>query len=84
MIRVLFFASVREQLDCGALEMPASLDGSCLHVLTKHLCAERGPVWHEVLNQDNLIFAVNHTITDDQCIIRDGDEVAYFPPVTGG
>jgi len=84
MIKVLFFASVREELDCDVLEMPWPDNGLHLETLTEALCVERGPVWRRVLTQDNLIVAVNEAITDEHCVIRDGDEVAYFPPVTGG
>ena len=84
MIKVFFFASVREALDCDVLETPWPGDGLHLGALTEQLCVERGPFWREVLNQDNLIVAVNQAITDSDCVIRDGDEVAYFPPVTGG
>lgn len=84
MINVFFFASVREELDCDALEIPWPGDGLPLEALTEALCMERGPVWRRVLTQDNLIVAVNQAITDNDCVIRDGDEVAYFPPVTGG
>ena len=84
MIKVLFFASVREQLDCEALELSLTGNGLRLSALTEKLCLEHGSVWRAVLSQDNLIFAVNQSITDSECMVLDGDEVAYFPPVTGG
>ena len=84
MLKVLFFARIREELDCPGLsleweEAPAGLDA-----LQAQLCSERGERWHKVLGQDNMIRAVNHTVVDGDCPLRDGDEVAFYPPVTGG
>ncbi|RLA49564.1 MAG: molybdopterin converting factor subunit 1 [Gammaproteobacteria bacterium] len=84
MLKVLFFARIKEQLDCGALELEwqdavADLDG-----LQEQLCAAHGDQWREVLGQDNMIRAVNQTVVDGNRALRDGDEVAFFPPVTGG
>ncbi len=33
---------------------------------------------------DNVLSAVNHEYVDRGHLVRDGDEVAFFPPVTGG
>jgi len=33
---------------------------------------------------DNTLCAVNQSQADAQFSVRDGDEVAFFPPVTGG
>ncbi|HEY6132256.1 MAG TPA: molybdopterin converting factor subunit 1 [Halioglobus sp.] len=84
MIKVLFFARVREQLGCADLELQWPQAGSDLDTLQEHLCVERGDVWRAVLAQDNMIRAVNQVVVAGNCAVRDGDEVAFFPPVTGG
>jgi len=82
-IKVLFFASLREQVGCAALEWPWSEDLSNLGALRQQLCAQ-GPSWELALAADNILCAHNQVQADDACRLSDGDEVAFFPPVTGG
>lgn len=84
MVKVLFFARVREQLDCASLELQWPGAEFDLDALQEQLCVERGASWREVLAQDNMIRAVNQVVKTDNCALQDGDEVAFFPPVTGG
>jgi molybdopterin synthase sulfur carrier subunit len=84
MIKVLFFARVREQLGCTALELPWPRGGLDLNGLQESLCEERGAAWRSVLSEDNMIRAVNQRVVADNCELQDGDEIAFFPPVTGG
>jgi molybdopterin synthase sulfur carrier subunit len=84
MLKVLFFARVREQLGCTSLELPWPEAGFDLDALQEQLCIERGDPWYDVLAQDNMIRAVNQTVVAGNCMLRDGDEIAFFPPVTGG
>lgn len=84
MLQVLFFARVREQLGCASLALPWPEAGTDLDTLQEQLCASRGDAWRAVLEQGNMIRAVNQTVIDGNCVLRDGDEVAFFPPVTGG
>jgi sulfur-carrier protein len=84
MLKVLFFASVREQLGCSSLELVWPRAGADLDQLQAQLCAERGAAWRAVLAQDNMIRAVNQVVVAGNCALHDGDEVAFFPPVTGG
>jgi molybdopterin synthase sulfur carrier subunit len=84
MIRVLFFARVREQLDCATLEMPWSEAVCDLDGLQEQLCVQCGDAWRGVLTQENMIRAVNQVVVPGNSTLRDGDEVAFFPPVTGG
>ena len=82
MIRVLFFAQLREQLGCEqlALALPQSISISTL----RQLLVEHNPQWATFLGNDKLLFAVNQTMAKATQLINDGDEVAFFPPVTGG
>ena len=84
MLKVLFFARVREELGCAALEHPWPDAGLDLDALQEQLCEGHGTRWRDILCQDNIIRAVNQVVTTGNCSLRDGDEVAFFPPVTGG
>jgi sulfur-carrier protein len=84
MITVLFFARVKEQLDCPAMELPWSENLADLDALQELLCARGGALWREVLGQENLVRAVNQVIVNGNVSLEDDDEVAFFPPVTGG
>lgn len=83
MIRLRFFASLREQLGVGEeqIELPAGV--ADVAGLSGWLQA-RGARWHEALADARLRVAVNQTIVKDDAAVHDGDEVAWFPPVTGG
>ena len=83
-VRVLYFASVREKLgrDAEELELPA--DVSTIAGLRTHLRA-RGGAWAEALADGRLLrTAVNQDMAPPAAAIKPGDEVAFFPPVTGG
>ncbi len=84
MIEVRYFARLRERLGTGAEQIEATPELTDLRALTAHL-SRRGGVWAEVLGADQpLMTAVNQELSGLDAPIRDGDEVAYFPPVTGG
>jgi molybdopterin synthase sulfur carrier subunit len=84
MVRVLFFARLREELDCASLDIPWSDRLADLDALCAALCEHGGERWRQLLGQQNIIRAVNHKVAEGNCTLRDGDEVAFFPPVTGG
>lgn len=82
MIQVLFFAQLRELLDCDSIELPAQ----AVHVagdLVPALVTAR-PHWAEVLQSKPWLVSVNQTMAKSTTGVNDGDEVALFPPVTGG
>ena len=83
MIRVLFFARLREQLGCAELEIDWQQELATLAALRQNLLA-RKPGWEEILGADNIICAVNQQQADETHPVNAGDEVAFFPPVTGG
>lgn len=84
MLKILFFAQVRERLECASLEFDFPEVGIDVDTLRDQLCAQNGSLWQEVLTQDNMIRAVNQSVVDGSPDLRDGDEVAFYPPVTGG
>ena len=83
-IRILYFASIREKLgeDAESIELPAEV--STIASLRSHL-RSRGGVWAEALADSKLLrAAVNQDMALPATAIKAGDEVAFFPPVTGG
>ncbi len=84
MIKVLFFGRVREVLGCDKLSLPWGDESADLKTLQATLCSRHGEKWSEVLGQDNIICAVNQEVAGPDQVLADGDEVAFFPPVTGG
>jgi molybdopterin synthase sulfur carrier subunit len=84
MIEVRYFARLRERLGTGAEQIEAIPELTDLRALTAHL-SRRGGVYAEALGADQtLMAAVNQELAGPDTRIQDGDEVAYFPPVTGG
>lgn len=82
MIRVLFFARIREQLGESEIQLqqtPATID-----VLVDALEAAHGSRFGEKLRQSNVIVACNHDVVNRLHALKSGDEVAFYPPVTGG
>ena len=84
MLRVLFFGRFREELGCADLSLEFSSSSSSLERLQHKLMAEQGVKWAEVLSQKNVICAVNQEVATENLALNDGDEIAFFPPVTGG
>jgi molybdopterin synthase sulfur carrier subunit len=84
MITVLYFARLREALGTGSEEIALPQSVSTLEGLLGLLVA-RGGAWSEELAATRRVrAAVNQTMADGDTAIADGDEVAFFPPVTGG
>ena len=81
-IQVRYFASIREALGGGEqVELP---DGSTAAALRERLVA-RSPRHAAALGPSRALrCAVDQTLSDGSAVLRDGAEVAFFPPVTGG
>ncbi len=83
-VRVLYFASLREKLgvDAESVALPAGV--ATVDALRGHLRG-RGGAWAEALGEGRLLrCAVNQDMVEGGVAIKAGDEVAFFPPVTGG
>ncbi len=84
MITLLYFARLREALGSGREELVLPSGINTLGALRTHL-AQRGEAWaKEMAAGRNLRAAVNQDIATADTPVKDGDEIAFFPPVTGG
>ncbi|WP_115718549.1 molybdopterin converting factor subunit 1 [Gallaecimonas mangrovi] len=81
MTKVLFFGQLREQIGSSELQLPEHF--ATLGALRNHLMAQF-PHCQAMLAPGSALGAVNQTISDDQQALGVGDEIALFPPVTGG
>ena len=76
MLKIIYFASLREQLGRA---------GDTLEISTPINILE---AWQQATGleafSDNLLVAVNQEYTTVEAMVADGDEIAFFPPVTGG
>jgi molybdopterin synthase sulfur carrier subunit len=84
MLHIVFFARVKEELGCSGLELQWNEHCLTVRALKDQLSERVNGSWRDVLSEDNLICAVNHSVVDDAWELVDNDEVAFFPPVTGG
>lgn len=82
-IRVRYFALLREL--AGREEDLVRWGGEppTLAAFREHLAAGGGPVG-DLLRSRPVLCAVNREYAGPGTILRDGDEVGFFPPVTGG
>ena len=84
MITLLYFARLRETFGAASetLTLPAgvnTLEG------VRATLAARGGIWaHELAAGRAFRAAVNQAIASADTPVAAGDEVAFFPPVTGG
>ena len=83
-VTVLFFASLREQLGQPReeIELPAAI--STVGALRDHLRARGGPWANAFASNRPVRAAVNQDMVQAAAAIKAGDEIAFFPPVTGG
>lgn len=83
-VKVLYFAGLREQLGSGGEDLELSAAASTVAGLRTHLMA-RGGAWQSALAQGRALrVAVNQEMAQPTTPVKPGDEVAFFPPVTGG
>ena len=83
-VKVLFFAALREQLGTSGEEIELPAEVNSLAGLRSHLRA-RGGAFEKAFSDKALVrMAVNQDMVPATARIKAGDEIAFFPPVTGG
>jgi molybdopterin synthase sulfur carrier subunit len=83
-LKVLYFASLREKVgkDAEEIELPAGV--ATVAALRSHLRSRGGNYESAFAEKSLLRAAVNQDMVQPSAAVKAGDEVAFFPPVTGG
>ena len=82
-MNVLFFASLRERLGCDQVELVDASGINTPQDIINQLI-KRGTPWDAALKSGKLLVSVNQEIASLSSPINPEDEIAFFPPVTGG
>jgi len=84
MVTLLYFASLRERLDCAREDVALPPGTPTVGSVVEALRARDGR-WSEAFAPGrSWRVAVNQDMADLATPLKPGDEVAFFPPVTGG
>jgi sulfur-carrier protein len=83
-IKVLYFARIKEAVNYSSEDI--DLPQEVLNItLLKNWLSLRGELWETLFSGKQVVrAAINHELVDDLATFKEGDEVAFFPPVTGG
>ncbi|MDE2605831.1 MAG: molybdopterin converting factor subunit 1 [Burkholderiales bacterium] len=81
-VRVRYFASIREAIGQGGEELQAR--GETLGALRDELIARGEPYASALARGRAVRMALDQAMSDESAALREGCEVAFFPPVTGG
>lgn len=81
MNKIVFFAQIRELIDTDSLMIDAQ--NLTIEALLTQLSL-RGDKWSLALKERTVLCAVNKSLVDYHYVLKEGDEIAFFPPVTGG
>lgn len=81
-LTVRFFARLREELGTDQMELPAGSAQTTGDLLAQ--LSGRGGPWAQLTGGQPVMIAVNQAMAKPSTPVGPGDEVAFFPPVTGG
>ena len=83
-VTVLFFAALREQIGQESLSVSVPVAGMSVNALRQQIEQADPVVAQALAGQPRLRVAVNKTLSTFDHLVKPGDEVAFFPPMTGG
>jgi sulfur-carrier protein len=82
-MKILFFASLRERLQCDQEALNDVSEITTVQDIINRL-VQRGAPWDSALQTGKLLVSVNQEMASLSSEVNADDEVAFFPPVTGG
>ena len=83
-LQLFYFARLRQAVGVSQEKIALPTDVACVQDLM-HWLAHRGGAWQEEFSGCRpLRAAINQTLAGNTAPISAGDEIAFFPPVTGG
>lgn len=83
-VTLLYFARLREAFGVASEAFALSPDCATAGDLIRALQARGGPWAQELAEGKPYRLALNQEMAKPDAALHDGDEVAIFPPVTGG
>jgi molybdopterin synthase sulfur carrier subunit len=81
-IRIRYFASIREAVGQGSETLASRSE--TLGALRDELIARGEPYASALARGRSVRMALDQEMSDEAAVLREGCEVAFFPPVTGG
>ncbi|HEY8361030.1 MAG TPA: molybdopterin converting factor subunit 1 [Ramlibacter sp.] len=81
-VRIKYFASVREAVGQGSETLATRSE--TLGALRDELIARGEPYARALARGRSVRMALDQDMCDESAALREGCEVAFFPPVTGG
>ena len=84
MINIKYFARLSEALNVKSEEVEFNEQINTVESLIQSLVVRGEPWISEFSIENKILVAVNHELSNRQASLKQGDEVAFFPPVTGG
>ena len=81
-VRIRYFASIREAVGQGSESMQTRAE--TLAALRDELVARGEPYASALARGKSVRIALDQDMSDESAALREGCEVAFFPPVTGG
>ncbi len=84
MIKIRYFAKLSESLQMKIEDMEYSEQTENVDDIIQRLIGRGEPWASEFTGDSKFLVAVNQEMCEPGAAVKDGDEIAFFPPVTGG
>jgi sulfur-carrier protein len=81
-VNLLFFGQLKERLKCNQLSFTIAQPLTIAELKLK--LVSQYPHWQPWLEERELLAALNQSMSSPDEVVKAGDELAFFPPVTGG